>query len=152
MIERTFLLGLVFVVAVACNSPAKDAYRQLASKANPLLTAMKPAAAKLLALKPDDHAAIVAVCTSADEQLKMLRYINFDAKHVTPGSQHDPVSTYAKHLLKDRSLICDSDIERASPGFCSRWCLETWTGMINAVDRLRAAANEEGIEIVSLRP
>jgi hypothetical protein len=152
MITRTLSASLTVVLAVACNSPAKDAYRRLASKANPLLTAMKPVAEKLLALKPDDRTAIIEVCMTADEQLELLRSIDFDAEHVTPGARHEPVSTYAKSLLQDRSLMCNSDIERASPGWCSNWCLERWTGMIEAVDRLRQAAKAEGVEIVSLRP
>lgn len=153
MTAKTISASLAFLVAVACSSPEKDAYRRLASKANPLFTAMKPVAAKMLALRPDDRAAIVEVCMAADESLHRLREIDFHAEHVAPDEVRWSVSTYAKDLLDSRSLMC-KQLDRGPAGLeqCSQWCLETWTRMIEAVDRLRQAAKDQGVEIVSLRP
>jgi hypothetical protein len=144
--------SLAIVIMVACNSPEQEAYRRIANEANPSLTAMRPAAAKLLALKPEDHTAIVEACMSADEQLWMLRKIDFNGERVSPRRDVS-VSWYVISLLDDRSVTCKPDDEDGSRAQrCSRWCLEVWRAMIKAVDRLRRAAKEEGIEIVALRP
>jgi hypothetical protein len=152
MNARTLSGSLVFVIAAACSSPKPEAYRRLASEVNPILTAMRPVAGKLLALKPEEYAEIIETCMSADEQLRILREIDFDAEHITPGRE-DPVSWNARDLLQDRALKCGPGKgDRARVGICRSWCVETWEEMIKAVDRLRWAAEEVGVEIVSLRP
>ena len=153
MILRTLSASLVIVATVACSSPEKDAYRRLASEANPPLTAIKPVVEKILALKLDERTAIIELCMAADEPLRTLGKINFYAEYVAPEEQHWSVSSYAKDLLNSRSFICD--LEDGVPDRterCSNWCFKTWTELVKAAGRLRLAAKEVGVEIVPLRP
>ncbi len=135
----------------ACDSPKKKAYEVLAARANPILEQMKPAAARLLALDPADHQAVVAACTSADEALWKLRDVKFDNEYVDTEPTDERVSSFAVSLLDNRKLIC-RDLRRHFLDECSEWCRGRWLQMIDVVERVHDAAAEEGVHIVSLRP
>jgi hypothetical protein len=141
-------------VAGGCGDSSKrEAYRRVARDANPLLTTLRPAAAQLLALRPDDHAAIVAACTGSDDALRRLRDVRFDDPAIWTDPRVPLVSDPAEWLLDHRSLMCKPD--NGDPTRlvrCSEWCRETWTHMIDAVARLRDAAKAEGVDIVLLWP
>lgn len=146
------IVGVSAVIAVGCSSPEEKMFRRIANDVNPILTTMRPAAAKLLTLKPEEEVAIIEACMSVDDALEQLRKVNFDDVQLRgEKSGHWAISYDAKFLLDpfSRSVMCkDADDNRR----CSRWCMEYWTGMIATVDRLREEAKEVGVDLVSLRP
>jgi len=144
-------LGLALCWFMACGSEKKDAYEALAKQANPILQAMRPAAARLLALDPADHNAIIAACMSADEELWKLRDVKFDNEYVDTLPKSERVSSTAAGLLDDRKLECrDLPPYRIAP--CAEWCRSEWTYMIDIVERVHEAAKREGVDFVSLKP
>lgn len=143
-------LALCFCL-LACSSPKKDAYRSLARQANPILEALRPTAARLLAVDPTDHKAVIAACTSADEELWKLREIRFDNEYVDTEPKYERVSSLAASQLDNRRVTC-RDLPPHLIEACSKWCRSEWMQMIDTVELLRRGAKSEGIELVSLKP
>ncbi len=153
MTRARFLIVAALAATLAgCSSPRADAFKQVAREANPILLTVKPAAAALLAARPEDSSAVIAACHSADEKLWLLRAVRFDDEHIDPLGMTQ-VSDYAARLLDDRKLMCklEGGIEDRVIR-CTRWCLQTWRRLIDAVERLRTAEKGDGVDVVSLRP
>lgn len=149
VITNSFLTGLIITSSIACSSPERDAYARLAREANPILTAMQPAAARLRAASPEDHAEIVAACWSVEDQLWLLRDLDFAEEHIRPRKGLSWVPAFPQRLLDMRAALCEPG---HPPKACSDWCVAQWTGMVAAVEQLRGRAKAEGVEIVSLDP
>ncbi|MDQ3365969.1 MAG: hypothetical protein M3680_11130 [Myxococcota bacterium] len=143
----------MFAALVGCSSPRADAFQRVARDANPILLTLKPAAAALLAARPENSSAVIAACHGADEPLWLLRDVRFDSEYIDSPGLMTRVSDYAAELLDDRKLMCklEGGIEDRVIR-CTRWCLETWRSLIDAVERLRTAAKRDGVDVVSLRP
>lgn len=136
---------------VACSSAKKDAYRDLARQANPILEAMRPAAARVLASDPKDDRAVIAACMSADDELWKLRDVRFDNEYVDTLPKYDRVSLHVEGLLDARNVNC-RDLPPHLLDNCARWCRWEWTSMIDTVEVIRTRAKSEGVDIVSLKP
>jgi hypothetical protein len=115
---------------------------------------MKPTAIKMTSFAGDPTAAsasVIAACKSADEQLWLLRKVRFDADGIDSQPSYPRVSEFAEQLLDRRPVFCRPDNGSAQRILsCREWCIETWTELVSAVDRLRNAAKKEDVNIVSL--
>ena len=140
-------------VGIVSLSPItkKQAYERVALEVNPILTALKPTAALMLrdlpAMEdtPVSTAKIIATC-GADQALQRLQEVKFDI-------QNRRISEYARGLLRmpERACRTSSDTDM-SPAQCREHCLSVWSYLQEEVNRLRAAANKEGVEVVQLFP
>ena len=147
---RRWSAATVIAILAACSSPEKEAYKRLAKEVNPLLESIRPAAAKVLALPEDDHLAIISACTSVDEQLWNLRRVGIDEEVENLWGRGE-ASWTASILLYERALIChDFPADRVDE--CARWCRGLWSAMIEGVEKIRQAAENEGVHVVSLKP
>jgi len=142
--------------AVACESKRERAFKELARDINPLLIQMRPAAARVLATPTTDLEGTIAACWSVDETLWMLRKVK-SADHlnepVSPpgGDSWTPLAEPPQRLLDSRKITCKPGDRYSLPG-CAEWCRAEWDSMIAEAERLRTAAREYDIEIVSLKP
>lgn len=147
-IVRVLLGCLLTIFATACSSPEQEAHEHVARAVNFPLLMLKPAVAKLFALKSDDHVGIIEACMSADDQLDVLRRVRFDDEHIDQFDHTSRVSalpSYAEEmLLFERSSFC---LERPLDS-CSSWCLRTWGWLVDVVERIRQDARKHGVEIV----
>jgi hypothetical protein len=164
-IVRHILMSIPMLLASGCNGCSEDKRRQafarVAFRTDNALTKMRPAAAAVLAAKPDDRAAIIEACTSVDLPLHLLRKVRFDDEALAIEWIRDPPSEYADTLMAHRYIECGHPGDYVRGGTCARehrirecarWCVEQWTGLVQSVDRLRDEAKKHGVEIVSLRP
>jgi hypothetical protein len=141
----------VLSLAFACKSDEKKSYERAARDANPVLATIRPVALTLMAVTEDDPgpgatAKIIETCTSVDQALSRLRDVRFDIRNAS-------IARYAGYLLDERTLYCRPELGDGSrTRTCRRSCLELWKLLVDEVANLRAAAAEEGVDIVSLSP
>lgn len=142
--------------SAACESKRERAFKELARDINPLLLQMRPAAARVLAIPTTDFEGTIAACWSVEEVLWSLRKVkraDHTNEDVSPpgGDSWTPLAVPPQALLDSRKITCTPGDPYSVPG-CAKWCRAEWENMITEVERLRTAAREYDIEIVSLKP
>jgi hypothetical protein len=158
---RTGIIGLLALsaLAIACASKRKESFQEIARDANAYLPTMKAAAAAVLGTPKADPAAVVSACTSVDGELWSLRKVRIEYEHL--GLRRDAdvdLPRHADYLLLGRCAYCGGqyrDPDSMRPGrleMCAGFCRDSWSRLVDAVERLRVAAREHDVEIVSLRP
>jgi hypothetical protein len=146
------LLVLVAAAAAGCRSQKKATYERIAREANPLLTAMKPAAVRILAAQPDDRRAAVLSCMGVEEVLWKLRDVKLDDEFIDDPHSFGTPTTSVEFLLDERSRFCGKLTSPDMDLSCSRWCRGHWEVLIASVEEMRKRAKAQGVDIVSLKP
>ena len=145
-------LLMVLACCLGCSSPTQEAYKRVARETAAVLVELKPVAAKFLAFEPHQHAEIIAACMSMDEPLLVLREVKLETEYILAPRDEMTAADIAEMLVDHRDLRCR---RLDHPGWaerCSEFCLASWIGLIDSVERLRQAAKAEGVDIISLRP
>ena len=138
-------------IVLLSSTTKKQAYAHVALEVNPILTALKPTAALMLvdlpamADTPASTEKIIATC-GADPALRRLQGVKFDI-------QNRSIAEYAHGLLATPERACrtSSDIDM-SPEQCREYCVSVWRYLDQEVNKLRAAAGKEGVEVVQMFP
>ena len=148
--------ALVWLAAQAsCEQPSPSPYGHLARRLNPTLAALRPAANIVLSASragERSDAEVVSACVGADRLLWELETARFDESEVPAGNARAPLSADVDIVLSLEwpSRCGPTSDPRPSNAACRRDCVEAWSALAKAVDRLSDAALLDGIFIVRL--
>lgn len=132
---------------IGCRSSGTRRYEDIATKANPAISALVAPLAQMLAADATD-VTIVDVCRGQNDALSNLRNVP-DDDHFDHLGRTTHVGQYASHVM-DLSPPCREAIPR-NPDVCARLCLELWIALAHETLRLSRNAKHYGVDIVALR-
>jgi len=141
-------IALYVLGVAACGSKGKDHMQAIADRVNPVIAQLQsPATTVLDPQKKTDWNAVTSACVAGIAVAKPLAAVDFKDEFAGNDRQVG-INDVMFMFSHDAPTYCPETHRDAA---CADWCISTYGELADAVDRLRAQAAKENVQIAPLR-